>query len=81
MRLPGTLWPIYRQVDGFGPLWVTVAFASMVVGIIVGLVFLGHLSDRLGRRRIIAPAQFITLAASYVLIAEWEGRRGATIGW
>ncbi|MFD2472834.1 MFS transporter [Amycolatopsis silviterrae] len=67
---PTPLWPIYQQADRFGPLWVTVAFAIMVVGIVASLVFLGHLSDRLGRRRIIAPALFAVLAASYVLIAS-----------
>ncbi|WP_328610914.1 MFS transporter [Amycolatopsis sp. NBC_00345] len=76
---PTPLWTIYQQVDRFGPLWVTIAFAIMVAGIILSLVFLGHLSDRLGRRRIIAPALFLTLAAGYVLIA-WTGLAGLLTG-
>jgi len=66
-------------VDGFGPLVVTIAFAIMVVGVIASLALFGHLSDRLGRRRIIAPALFVALAADYVLIA-WPQLPGLLIG-
>lgn len=76
---PTPLWPIYQQVDGFGPFVVTIAFAIMVVGVIASLGLFGHLSDRLGRRRIIAPALFVALAASYVLIA-WPALPGLLIG-
>ncbi|MFC4082203.1 MFS transporter [Amycolatopsis samaneae] len=76
---PTPLWPSYQRADRFGPLWVTVAFAIMVAGIVVSLLLLGHLSDRFGRRRIIAPALLVTLAASYVLIA-WPGLAGLLTG-
>ena len=76
---PTPLWPLYQQVDGFGPLVVTIAFAIMVVGVIASLALFGHLSDRLGRLRIIAPALFVALGADYVLIA-WPQLPGLLIG-
>jgi MFS family permease len=64
---PTPLWPLYEEQDHFGPLTVTVAFATMVVGIALTLTFVGHLSDRLGRRRVIVPALGVGVAAAIVL--------------
>lgn len=73
------LWPSYEQADGFGPLMVTIAFAIMVAGTVLSLAFFGHLSDRLGRRRIIAPALFVAIAAAFVLVA-WPQVPGLLTG-
>ncbi|WSI36215.1 hypothetical protein OG585_02225 [Streptomyces sp. NBC_01340] len=53
---PTPLWPMYRAHDGFSATTTTVAFAMLVVGAAAGFLALGHLSDRLGRRRIVVPA-------------------------
>ncbi|MDL9949010.1 MFS transporter [Gordonia sp. ABSL11-1] len=66
---PTPLWPSYQQADGFGPLMVTIAFAIMVAGTVLSLALFGHLSDRLGRRRIIAPALFVSIAGAFVFVA------------
>jgi MFS family permease len=64
---PTPFWPIYERADGFGPLVVTIAFAVMVLGIAASLATVGHLSDRLGRRRLIVPALGVGAAAATVM--------------
>lgn len=76
---PTPLWPLYQAPDGFGSTTVTIAFAVMVVGADASFFFLGHLSDRLGRRRIIAPALIIGLAAAVTLLA-WPELPGLIVG-
>jgi len=76
---PTPLWPLYAARDGFGSTTVTIAFAVMVVGAAGSLFFLGHLSDRLGRRRIIVPALIIALAAAGTLLA-WPQLPGLIAG-
>lgn len=76
---PTPLWPLYEVRDGFGPTTVTIAFAVMVVGAGASFFFLGHLSDRLGRRRIIAPALVTALAAAVTLIV-WPALPGLIVG-
>ncbi|MEV6284499.1 MFS transporter [Kribbella sp. NPDC051770] len=76
---PTPLWPIYQVRDHFGATTVTVAFAAMVVGAATSFRLLGHLSDRLGRRRIIVPA-LLTGIASAVVLAAWPALPGLIIG-
>ncbi|MER7780433.1 MFS transporter [Streptomyces sp. NPDC096191] len=72
---PTPLWPLYEARDHFGATTVTVAYASMVVGATGAFLGLGHLSDRLGRRRIIVPALLVGIVASLVLIV-WRDLPG-----
>lgn len=58
--LPTPLYPAYEQRLGFTALVITVIFAVYAVGVIAALVFLGSLSDQLGRR----PAMLAALALS-----------------
>lgn len=76
---PTPLWPIYQQRDHFGATTVTVAFAVLVVGTATSFRWLGHLSDRLGRRRIIVPALLTGILAAIVL-AAWPALPGLLIG-
>ncbi|MEV6848224.1 MFS transporter [Actinoplanes sp. NPDC051411] len=73
--IPTPLWPLYA----LSPTDVTTAFAVMVVGAGAGLYFLGHLSDRFGRRRVIAPALATALAAD-IVIAVWPVFAGLIAG-
>jgi MFS family permease len=77
--VPTPLWPLYQVRDHFGPTTVTVAFAVMVVGAAASFSTLGHLSDRLGRRRIIVPALLVGILASVVL-ASWPALPGLIVG-
>jgi MFS family permease len=76
---PTPLWPIYQQRDHFGATTVTVAFAVLVVGTATSFRWLGHLSDRFGRRRIIVPA-LLTGILSAVVLAAWPALPGLLIG-
>ncbi|MFB6723508.1 MFS transporter [Kribbella sp. NPDC056345] len=77
--VPTPLWPLYQARDHFGATTVTVAFAAMVVGAAGALLALGHLSDRLGRRRIILPALLTGIAADMIL-AIWPQLPALLIG-
>lgn len=77
--VPTPLWPIYQSRDHFGATTVTIAFAVMVVGAAVSFSTLGHLSDRLGRRRVIVPALLVGIVAAAVLMA-WPALPGLIIG-
>jgi MFS family permease len=77
--VPTPLWPLYAARDGLSSTTVTLAFAVMVVGAGVSLYFFGHLSDRLGRRRIIVPALGFAIAAAAVM-AWWPTLPGLLIG-
>jgi predicted MFS family arabinose efflux permease len=77
--VPTPLWPIYQQRDHFGAITVTIAFAVMVVGAASSFRLLGHLSDRLGRRRIIAPALLVGILSAVVLVI-WPALPGLIVG-
>ncbi|HET6294397.1 MAG TPA: MFS transporter [Kribbella sp.] len=77
--VPTPLWPIYQVRDHFGAITVTIAFAVMVVGAAISFRLLGHLSDRLGRRRIIAPALLVGILSAVVLVI-WPSLPGLIVG-
>lgn len=76
---PTPLWPMYQARDGFGTTTVTVAFAMMIVGATAGFLTLGHLSDRLGRRRIVVPALAVAIVAALVYLI-WPELPGLLVG-
>jgi predicted MFS family arabinose efflux permease len=76
---PTPLWPLYEARDGFGSTTVTVAFALLVLGASVSFVCLGHLSDRLGRRRVVVPALAVAMVAALVL-TWWTSLSGLLVG-
>lgn len=77
--VPTPLWPIYQVRDHFGATTVTIAFAVLVVGTGSSFRLLGHLSDRLGRRRVIVPGLLVAIAADAVL-ALWPDLPGLIVG-
>jgi MFS family permease len=54
--LPVPLYILYEKQMGFGALGVTVVFAAYVVGTLAALIFLGDLSDHIGRRKVLTIA-------------------------
>ncbi|MPZ63811.1 MAG: MFS transporter [Propionibacteriales bacterium] len=76
---PTPLWPLYEARDGVGATTVTVAFTMLVVGAAISFLTLGHLSDRLGRRRVVVPALLTGILAATVLMA-WPHLPGLLLG-
>jgi MFS family permease len=54
--LPTPLYGLYEQRDGFGPPTITVVFVAYALGVIASLYLVGHISDWVGRRRMIIAA-------------------------
>jgi MFS family permease len=72
--VPTPLWPLYEARDHFGPTTVTMAFAAMVAGAAAVFSTLGHLSDRIGRRRVMVPALLTTCLAAAVMAESAAGQ-------
>ena len=68
--LPTPLYALYQQRDGFATFLITVIFAAYGVGVMASLYFAGHVSDWLGRRRIILVAISVEIVAA-VLFLVW----------
>ena len=68
--LPTPLYALYQQRDGFATFLITVIFAAYGIGVMASLYFAGHVSDWLGRRRIILVAISVEIVAA-VLFLVW----------
>lgn len=76
--VPTPLYPLYEQRDGFPAYVITVIFAAYAVGVMVALYLAGHVSDWLGRRRLVlASLLFEALAA--VLFLFWNDLSGLIV--
>ncbi|QSE86654.1 MFS transporter [Rhodococcus koreensis] len=67
--VPTPLYPLYQAQDGFGTLMVTVVFSVFAAGVGVGLVLLGHISDWVGRKKILIPALILEALSAAVFLA------------
>lgn len=77
--LPTPLYVLYQQRDGFGPLLVTVVFAVYAVGVLASLLLVGHVSDWVGRRRVLCAALLLD-AASALAFLLWPALGGLLLG-
>jgi MFS family permease len=68
---PTPLYVIYQQRDGFGLFTVTVVFAAYAVGVVLSVFTVGHVSDWLGRRRMVVWSLAVDLVAGLVFL--WPG--------
>ncbi len=66
--IPTPLYPLYQQQDHFPTFMITVIFAAYGIGVIAGLLLVGHVSDYLGRRRIILLATAIELISAILFV-------------
>jgi MFS family permease len=66
--VPTPLWSLYGVRDGFSAFTVTIVFSAYAVGVAVSLFLAGHLSDRLGRRRVLVPALLAAIVAGVVFL-------------
>lgn len=68
--VPTPLWALYQRDDGYSTIAVTVAFAAYAFGVIASLFLAGHVSDWLGRRRVLLPAVLLEALSAAMLIAS-----------
>ncbi|MEU1090092.1 MFS transporter [Streptomyces sp. NPDC005576] len=62
--VPTPLYALYQQHWGFSTFTVTAVYAAYAAGVIAALLLGGHLSDRYGRRPVLAAALLVNLAAA-----------------
>lgn len=60
---PTPLYAIYREAWGFSPITITVIFAVYAIVVLVTLLFLGALSDRIGRRPVLIASALLQIVA------------------
>ncbi|HEV7709543.1 MAG TPA: MFS transporter, partial [Asanoa sp.] len=58
--VPTPLYPLYERSFGIVPVEVTVLFAVYAVGVVVGLLTLGRLSDQIGRKPVLGIALLLS---------------------
>jgi MFS family permease len=76
--VPTPLYALYQVRDGFSTTLITVIFASYAVGVAASLYLAGHVSDWLGRRRIILAAIVIELLSAVVFLV-WPAVPGLLV--
>jgi MFS family permease len=76
--VPTPLYGLYEAADGFPQIDVTFVFAAYAVGVVAALYFAGHLSDVLGRRRMILIAVAVEIVAT-VLFLSWPQLAGLLV--
>lgn len=66
--IPTPLYAIYQQRDGFPTFMITIIFGAYAVGVAIALYFAGHVSDWLGRRRILLVAIAAELVSAVIFL-------------
>src|SRR5215218_1150578 len=62
------LYVLYQQAFGFSTIALTAIYSTYVVGNLLALLFLGRISDELGRRRVILAAIAVAGASSALFL-------------
>lgn len=73
--IPTPLYGLYQERDHFSSFVVTVVFAVYAVGVISSLLLAGHVSDWVGRRRVLVPALAIEVLAALMFVV-WPALPG-----
>jgi predicted MFS family arabinose efflux permease len=73
--IPTPLYPIYQDLFGFSAGVLTVVFAVYMITALFSLIFVGPLSDRVGRRRVLLPALGLAAMGSAVFLFAQD------VGW
>jgi MFS family permease len=68
--VPTPLYTTYQARDHFSTLMITVVYAVYAIGVIASLFLGGHVSDWVGRRRVLVPALAVNVLSAVIFIAE-----------
>jgi MFS family permease len=77
--VPSPLYPFYIRSLGLTPFLVTIVFAAYAVGTLAALLLFGGLSDRVGRRPVLALAVGVAVASTLVFLL-WQTLPGLLLG-
>jgi predicted MFS family arabinose efflux permease len=66
--VPAPLYPLYQARSGFSTFMITVIFAVYAVGVMISLLLAGHVSDWVGRKKILIPALGLELVAAAIFL-------------
>jgi MFS family permease len=72
------IYALYERRDHFGSITVTLVYAVYALGVIASLLLAGHVSDWLGRRRVLSWAMAVDIVSMAVFTA-WPGVAGLVI--
>lgn len=76
--IPTPLYVLYQRRDGFSSFVVTIVFAVYAVGVVASLLVAGHISDWVGRRRVLISALGIEVIAA-LLFLVWPALPGLVV--
>lgn len=76
--VPTPLYVLYQGRDRFSAFTLTLIFAAYAAGVALSLLLAGHVSDWLGRRRVLVPAIAMNLLAGGIFLA-WPAVPGLFI--
>ncbi|MEU6322791.1 MFS transporter [Streptomyces sp. NPDC047009] len=66
--VPTPLYVLYQRRDHFSTIMITVVYAVYAVGVIASLFLAGHLSDWIGRKRVLVPALLLNIVSALVFV-------------
>jgi MFS family permease len=66
--VPAPLYPLYQARSGFSTFMITVVFAAYALGVVTSLMLVGHVSDWVGRKKILVPALCLELIAAAIFL-------------
>lgn len=73
--VPSPLYAIYQERDGFSSFTITLIYAAYAVGVATSLFLAGHVSDWIGRRRVLLSAVGVSILSAIVFLA-WRDLPG-----
>lgn len=65
---PAPLYVIYQERSNFSAFTITLIFAAYALGVVATLFTVGHLSDRVGRRKLMLPAVTLVLVSALIFL-------------
>jgi MFS family permease len=67
--VPTPLYSLYQARDGFSTFVVTIVFAVYALGVLTSLLLAGHVSDWLGRKKVLIAALLLEVVAAVLFLA------------
>jgi MFS family permease len=67
--VPTPLYVLYERRDHFSTIMVTVVYAVYAIGVIASLLLGGHVSDWVGRKRVLVPALLVNVASALIFLS------------